>query len=26
LDVQIMCNREPINSVAAFKYITTLLK
>jgi rfaE bifunctional protein nucleotidyltransferase chain/domain len=26
LDVQIVCNREPVNSVALFKYITTLLK
>ncbi len=26
LDVQIVCNREPIGSVALFKYVTTLLK
>ncbi|MFA7239210.1 MAG: PfkB family carbohydrate kinase [Sulfuricellaceae bacterium] len=26
LDVQIVCNREPISSVALYKYITTLLK
>jgi len=26
LDVQIVCNREPITSVNLFKYITTLLK
>ncbi len=26
LDVQIVCNREPISSVILFKYITTLLK
>jgi rfaE bifunctional protein nucleotidyltransferase chain/domain len=26
LDVQIVCNREPINPVGLFKYITTLLK
>lgn len=26
LDVQIVCNREPVSSVALFKYITTLLK
>ena len=26
LDVQIVCNREPVDSVALFKYITTLLK
>jgi sugar/nucleoside kinase (ribokinase family) len=26
LDVQIVCNREPVRSVALFKYITTLLK
>jgi rfaE bifunctional protein nucleotidyltransferase chain/domain len=26
LDVQIVCNREPVGPVALFKYITTLLK
>ncbi|MEK9627513.1 MAG: PfkB family carbohydrate kinase [Nitrospinota bacterium] len=26
LDVQIVCNREPVSSVALYKYITTLLK
>lgn len=26
LDVQIVCNREPVRSVALFKYIATLLK
>lgn len=26
IDVQIVCNREPISSVGLFKYITTLLK
>jgi len=26
LDVQIVCNREPVRAVALFKYITTLLK
>ena len=26
LDVQIVCNREPVSSVGLFKYITTLLK
>jgi len=26
IDVQIVCNREPINAVGLFKYITTLLK
>jgi rfaE bifunctional protein nucleotidyltransferase chain/domain len=26
LDVQIVCNREPINSVELYKYVTTLLK
>ena len=26
LDVQIVCNREPINSISLFRYITTLLK
>jgi rfaE bifunctional protein nucleotidyltransferase chain/domain len=26
LDVQIVCNREPVNPVALFKYVTTLLK
>ncbi len=26
IDVQIVCNREPIDSVGLFKYITTLLK
>lgn len=26
LDVQIVCNREPVGSVALFKYVTTLLK
>jgi len=26
LDVQIVCNREPVRSVALFKYISTLLK
>jgi rfaE bifunctional protein nucleotidyltransferase chain/domain len=26
IDVQIVCNREPIDPVALFKYITTLLK
>jgi rfaE bifunctional protein nucleotidyltransferase chain/domain len=26
LEVQIVCNREPVGSVALFKYITTLLK
>ena len=26
LDVQIVCNREPVTPVALYKYITTLLK
>ena len=26
LDVQIVCNREPVSPVALFKYVTTLLK
>jgi rfaE bifunctional protein nucleotidyltransferase chain/domain len=26
IDVQIVCNREPVGSVALFKYVTTLLK
>ena len=26
LDVQIVCNREPVRAVALFKYLTTLLK
>lgn len=26
LDVQVVCNREPINPIILFKYITTLLK
>ncbi len=26
LDVQIVCNREPVSSVKLFKYVTTLLK
>ena len=26
IDVQIVCNREPVNSIGLFKYITTLLK
>jgi hypothetical protein len=26
LDVQIVCNREPISPVNLYKYITTLLK
>ncbi|MFT4579195.1 MAG: rfaE bifunctional protein nucleotidyltransferase chain/domain [Nitrospinales bacterium] len=26
LDVQVVCNREPVNSVNLYKYITTLLK
>ncbi len=26
LDVQIVCNREPVNPVALFKYVSTLLK
>ncbi len=26
IDVQIVCNREPVNSTGLFKYITTLLK
>jgi rfaE bifunctional protein nucleotidyltransferase chain/domain len=26
LDVQIVCNREPVSSVALYKYVTTLLK
>jgi sugar/nucleoside kinase (ribokinase family) len=26
LDVQIVCNREPVEPVNVFKYVTTLLK
>jgi hypothetical protein len=26
LDVQIVCNREPVEPVALYKYVTTLLK
>ena len=26
LDVQIVCNREPVSSIALYKYLTTLLK